>query len=435
MMSKGNRDWDYCTRTVARFCASHSYEKLPPPAVKLAKTIVMDVVGAMLLGSTGQYPGMRILGEYVHDLGGKPECTLVGRSFKANCEGAALFNGTLGYAADFEGGVVVRTHAGGVLVPTAITVAERQQASGKTLIAALVLGYEVIARVAEANRPETSYPHSFHPSAVFGHFGAGAIAGHTLGLNEEQFVRALGLAGINATGLINWVDDPTEHSRPYVCGVASSNGIRSALLAQRGFGAPLAVLDPTKFNIYDAFSGSVHPERLLEGLGEHYWITSMAGFKRHPCCRDIHTGLDALLEIMERAKVTGDDIATITHRVKADRAPIIDDNELKSHNAQYIMAVAAVNGRIATDDFLHDRRSNPKIAEMYRNVTLVGDPELDKIEPDRPAIVEVVTKDGRRFLEKADWPRGNPHNPFTEDEMREKFLNCATAAFPRERAE
>jgi 2-methylcitrate dehydratase PrpD len=432
--SCGN-DRDFYTRRIAEYCAGFSYKNLPAEVVELSKTIIMDTLGAMLLASSERYAGPRILGEHLRDLGGKPECTLIGRDFRTNCIDAALFNGTLGYAADFEGGTVARSHAAAVLVPTCLTVGELLHADGQKLISSLVLGYEVTARVSEANRTGSSYPHSFHPSAVFGHFGATAVAGHMLDLSEDQFVRALGLAGMNATGMVNWVDDPTEHSRPYVCGVAAANGVRSALLARQGFGAPGAILDPVKFNIYEAFSGATHPERLLDGLGDILWITRMAGFKLHPCCRDIHTGLDALLALMQKHRIAAGDIASIVHRVKRDRAPIIDDNELKSHNAQYILAVAAVNGRIVTDDILVDQRGNPAIAEMYSKVSLLGDADLENSGPDRPAIVEVITVDGRLFVERADWPRGNPVNPLSQAEMREKFITCATAAIPRNRVE
>src|SRR5207244_3168554 len=139
-----------------------------------------------------------------------------------------------------------RQHAPAVYVPVALTVGEREHADGRALIAALALGYDVGGRIDKAADPGTPYPYSFHPSAVFGQFGAAAVAGHILGLDQRRFVNALGLAGISAGGLIAWVNDPTEDSRPYVIGMAAHRGTMAAYLARAGMGGPLGIADDVK---------------------------------------------------------------------------------------------------------------------------------------------------------------------------------------------
>src|SRR5207247_10541936 len=230
---------DRYTDHLAGYAAAFGYEQLPVEAVAAARIIVLDTLGALLLGSLPKYSASRLTGDLVKNLGGVPECTVIGRGFKTSVANAALANGVMGYAADVEGGGVWRQHAAAVLVPTALTVGEREHADGRTLIASLALGYDIAARIDRACDPETSYPHSFHPSAVFGHFGAAATAGHLLKLDAKQFANALGLAGINAGGLIAWVNDPTEDSRPYVIGMAAHCGVLAAVLAKTGTGGPL----------------------------------------------------------------------------------------------------------------------------------------------------------------------------------------------------
>jgi len=430
-------DTNRYTQAIAAYCAGLRYDALPPPVIAEAKKITLDLTGAMLVASAPRYAASRLTADLADLLGGKEECTIVGRERKTSCLNAALANGTRGYAADIEGGIVnlrASQHAGAVLVPASLAMAERQRADGRTFITALVLGYEVAARVGEACRTDYSYPHSFHPTAVYGHLGAVAAAGHVLGLDEAGFVNALGLAGISAGGLVSWITDLTENSRPYVVGVAACNGLRSALLAQMGFGGPPGILDPAKYNIYDAFSGEMHLERLTLRLGQEFWIMNNLGYKIYPCCQDIHTGLDALFKILRAQRLTPREIATITHRVKADRAPVIDNNELKSHNAQYILAVAAVRGRVVPTDILEDQRSDPQVSDMFKRVRLLGDPELDPKEADRPAVVEVTARDGRRFVEAVDWPKGTPQNPLTQAELEGKFLSLATTVMSPQRA-
>jgi 2-methylcitrate dehydratase PrpD len=425
------------TNRIVDFCVDFDFRQLPEWVVSEAKKVTLDLVGSILAASAPQYRASQLIGDYVRLIGGNEECTVVGRDFKTSCVNAALANGTMGYAADIEGGLInpqAPQHAGAVLTPVALAMAEREKSDGSRFLAALVLGVEVSARVGEACRTSRSYPHSFHTSAVFGHFGAAACAAHLLGLKRREFTNALGLAGMNATGLINWVTDLTEHSRPYVIGVASSNGVRSALLAELGFGGPPAIFDATKFNIYEAFSTEMHLDRLTKDLGEKYWIMDNLGFKPYPCCYDIFTGLDALLGIMQEQGLVGHDIKEIIHRVKKDRAPTIDNNPIKSHNAQYIMAVAATRGSIMPDDILEDRRGDPQVRDMYGRVRLVGDPELDKKAASRPAAVEIRTNDGRKFSKSVDWPTGSPQNPMSQAELEAKFLRLATTVTTSRRA-
>ncbi len=423
------------TAALTSYAAEFKYEQLTQAAVSAAKTIVLDTLGALLLGSSRQYAASWLTGELARQMGGRQECTVIGRGFKTSCESAALANGTMGYAADIEGGGAARQHVPAVLVPTALVMAEREKADGRTLLATLALGYEVSCRVSEACRTRQSYPHSFHPSAVFGYFGAATTAGHALRLDRDQFANALGLAGSNASGLMTWVTEPTENSRPFVIGMAARGGVTAALLAKMGFGGPPAVLDPGKYSIYDAYAGEMHLDRLLDGLGTDLWITRTGGFKRYPCCGDIHTGLDALLRLMDQHRLDADDLIEVEHRVKADRFPVIDDNELKSHCAQYIMAVAAVNRKIGSDDILVDRRVDPRIEAMCRRVKLVGDVEMDSWRAAAPAVVKLTTSDGQTFVKRVDWPKGHRKNPMSAGELEAKFLDLATTRISRERAE
>lgn len=423
------------TKAMADFAAAYRYEDLPPEAIERAREIVLDTIGAILLGSRPEYKSVWALGDLARGEGGPGKCTVFGRDFKAPLLGAVLANGTMGYAADAEGGGAYRMHAAAVFVPTALTAGEYLHAPGKATIAALALAYDVGCRVSDAADTGTPYPHSFHPSALFGHFGAATAAGHLLGLDESQFANALGLAGINAGGLIAWVDDPTEDSRPFVIGVAAQNGTRSALLAKKGMGGPLRILDDAKYSIYDAYSGAMHLDRLVEGLGVEYRIMEAGGYKQYPCCGDIHTGLDALLSIIEKHGLQPAQIQSITHRVKPARIKVIDDNPLKSHSSQYILSVAAVEQGIAPDDILVDRRSDPAVAALYSRASLLPEPSLDSIADGAPAIVEVLTRDGRVLRERVDYPKGSRQNPFSREELYEKFILWATTRIPRAQAE
>jgi len=425
------------TQKIVDYSRSLIYDQIAPPAVEAAKLVVLDTLGALFAAWPTRHPAPRIVGEYVRDMGGSPECTVLGLGFKAPAPNAALVNGVMGYAADIEGGIVTEPplHNAAVCVPAALVMAERQSASGADFLTALILGYDVADRVAKANLTPNSYPHSFHPSAVFGTFGAVAIAGHLVGLDRDQFANAYGLAGNIAAGLVAWINDPTEHSRPFGIGIAARNGVMAALLAEKGFGGPEAVFDARKYNIFDAYSGAMDLSQITRELGTDFAIARHEGFKRYPCCNDIHTGLDALLGILAEHSLETSDIASITHKVREHRRPIIDQNPLKSHNAQYIMAVVAVERKLVWDDFLKDRRAEPAIGQVFQRTRLVGAEELADSSYHAPAIVEVRTTDGRVFEEQVDMARGHHLNPMTRAELEGKFSGFAVPIVGEARSE
>ena len=425
------------TKKVVEYSRGLTFDKLPETVVSGAKTLVLDTIGALFAAWPSRNPASRIIGDYVKDIGGIQECTVFGQDFKAPVVYAALVGGTMGYAADVEGGILSPppVHVAASNVPTALVIGEKQNASGAELITALCLGYDITDRVSKANATPHSYPHSFHPSAVFGTFGAVAIAGYLLKLDERQFINAFGLAGNNAGGLIAWVNDPSEQSRPLNNGLAARNGTQAAMLAAKGFGGPLGILDDIKYNIFEAYSGAMNLAEITRDLGSDFAITRHDGYKKYTCCYDIHTGLDALLKILNQHNLEPGQIEQIIHTVSEVRRPVIDNNILRSHNAQYIMSVVAVERQLQWDDFLKDRRLETEIGEMYQRVCLEGSRELANSPYHEPAIVEVKTKDGKSYTEQVDLPRGHLKNPMTQEEVEQKFRRFAATAVSDERAQ
>lgn len=423
------------TQRLAAFVANFTYRDLPDHVAQRGREILLDTLGALLAASSPRYSAARIITDFVRSQGGTPESSVVGRDFKTSSINAALANGTLGYYCDIEAhhpGAVL--HPAAVVVPTALAVGERERADGRRFLAAMVLGVEVACRVSSALDPRGLYRRGFHPSSVAGCFGAAAAAGSLLGLDVPQLCNALGLAGTQASGLLAWASDLTEHSRPFNPGIAARNGTTAALLAHRGFGGPPDIFGG-KYDIFAAFSGERHVEALTANFGQHFRIMELA-IKLYSCCAFIHPALDGLLKIVTDHGVDIDDVDRVDLRFATSGVGIIDNNELKSHCAQYILAVATLDHKILIDDILQDRRSDPRIQRLSERVRVIGDTELEKTYPDQyRSIIELTTSDGRRFVEQVDWPRGYPQNPISREELEAKFLGLATTVVDRAHAE
>jgi 2-methylcitrate dehydratase PrpD len=423
-------------RITARFADNihnFSFKEMPEDVIMQARRILLDTLGVILAATSPEYSAGRILTELVKIEGGNPECTLIGRDFKTSCIQACLVNGTMAYYCDNEPhhlGAIL--HPAAVCVPTSLAFAERGKKSGKDLLTALTLGIEVSCKVSYAINPQALYRKGLHPTSIACGFGALASGSFLLDLNQEQIVNGLGLVGNQASGLLAWASDQTENSRPFNPGIAARNGATAALLADLGFGGPISIFDG-KYNIFKAFSDG--DERREELFNQRWRIKELA-IKLYSSCSFTHPGLDALLELMDEYHLTSRDIERIDLRYPKSGAHMIDNNELKSHCAQYVFAVATVRGQVVIDDILQDHLDDPEIERLSKKMRVIGDVSLEKNYPDQyESIVELETKDGRNLSKYIDWPKGSQQRPLSYDELREKFFRVVTTTISKDRAE
>ncbi|MCK2243754.1 MULTISPECIES: MmgE/PrpD family protein [unclassified Crossiella] len=396
-------------------------DRLPAEVLAQAGTALYDCLGAQLAATSGQYPIMPLLARLVRETGGTPESRLVGSSLRTNAATAALANGTLAYYCDIESHhPAANVHAIAVIGPAALAVGERQHATGAEVLAAIVAGVDIAARVSYALGPGAQYARGFHPTTVAGTLGSAVTAGLLLRLDNDRFRNALGLAGTSAGGLLSWVDDPTEQSRPLNIGLAAQAGVQAALLAATGFRGPADILGG-KYPFGQAFTGQWDQHALLDGLGTRHEITRLF-YKRNACCVFIPAGLDALLDIMATESLSPQDIDKITIRAPESSYRVIDNNPLRSHNVQYVLAVAAHQGHVAFADILTDRRADPDIAALSHKITITGDPGFDRhAHQSIGSTVHLTTNTGVTHHREVEHPLGSHENPLSTQDLDDKF--------------
>lgn len=403
-----------------------AYDNLPAPVIRQAKNALYDSLGALLAATSRHYPIMSLLEKMVRDAGGTPESRLAGSSLRTNAVTAALANGTLAYYCDIESHhPSANVHAIAVVGPAALAVGERQRSSGADVLSAIVAGIDVAARVSYALGPAAQYARGFHPTTVAGIFGSTVAAGLLLGLNDEQFRNAFGLAGTSASGLLSWVDDPTEQSRPLNIGLAAQAGVQAAMLAATGFRGPADIFGG-KYPFGKAFTGQWDQDALLAQLGERYAVGELF-FKRNSCCVFIPASLDGLLDILDSEGVVADDIASVYIRAPRSSYHVIDSNPLRSHCVQYVLAVAAHRGHVDFADIMHDRRTDPAIASLAEKITIEGDDSFDErwggLRQSVGSITAVTTKAGVTFVRDVEFPLGAAENPLSDKDLEQKFTS------------
>jgi len=420
------------TDRFAQFVETFPFERIPAPVIQRTKEVLYDGLGASLSATSPRYDIGAVLERFVRETGGAPEAQVFGTELRTNCATAALVNGTFGYYCDIEShhpGAIM--HAIAIVGPAALAVGERMRRSGPDVLAAIVVGIDVACRVSYALGGAALYARGFHPSCVAGTFGAMAAAGRLFGLQGPALRHAFGLAGTEASGLLAWVSDDTEHSRPFNMGLASRHGVLAAHLASCGLGGPPMIFEG-KYPLGQAFTGQWHAEALFDGLGEQFKVMELC-FKLYACCAFIHPGLDGLLDILRAEHVRPGDVRRVTLRFPASGYHVIDGNALRSHCAQYVLALAAHRGAVQFFDILRDQRADPEIRSLSERVQVIGDRDLDRTYPDLyRSVIEVETPTAT-YRRDVTYPKGAPQQPLTAAELRQKFATLTEGVVSRER--
>jgi len=410
------------TSAIAGFVAHLGFEDLPPAVVDKARLVLLDAIGCAF-GAYREDPrkagiAVALAGQF----GTSGPASVIGDG-RTHPAAAALANGMLINATDNDDTHKrALAHLGSVVVPAALAATEARGSSGRQLVVALVAGYEVAARVGMAVMP--SHYRFWHSTATNGTFGAAAAAASAWGFDPDRTRTALGFAGTQAAGL-NTFFESGDDSKSVHPGKAAMNGILSAMLAEIGATSPPDVLGHPK-GYLAAYSLEPRPQVLTEGLGTR-WEILENGFKPYPSILASHSPIGASLEIAAGSPIPADRIRSVEVRTYATVKSHFSNKDVATTMAArlsvpYCVAVALVDREVGQRQFAPERFLDPIVRSVLEKVEIVVDPELSPLYPEKfPARVIVVLDDGSRHEATSLYPKGDPGNPLTTEELASKF--------------
>ncbi len=289
--------------------------------------------------------------------------------------------------------------------------------------------------------PAAHYAQGFHPTGTCGAFGAALAAARILKLDADRMANALGIAGSQASGSLEFLADGAFTKR-FNAGWAAHAGFIAALLAREGFTGPASIIDG-RLGFLHGYSPKSRAEKVLAGWGAPYEVMKTS-IKPHACCRYKQGPIDCILAIVRENNLEEPDIERIVVSVlKAGQALVAEPREKKLApksivDAQFSMpfgaAVAVLYGRAFLDQYCRENIDSPRVRSLMERVICVSNDALEQEFPDKwPAEVEIVTRDGRSLRKHLEYPKGDPENPLSWDEIIEKFNSLASAVLDAER--
>ncbi len=412
---------------VPEFARTLAYEELPADVVDQAKRCLLDLIGIAAGGA--RTPGAAIVAHYVAtQLGGRARILLDGRG--AGIAGAALAGASIIDALDgHDGHVLTKGHAGVAVLPALLAYIDGGVApaiDGREFLTCLVLGYEIATRAGIALHATTT---DYHCSGAWNALACAAIGGRLLGFDDERMRHALGAAEyFGPRGqILRACDDPSMVKDG--SGWGAQVGVTAALLARDGFtGAPALTVEG------DAAGVHWRDVRTRWRIREQY-------FKPYPVCRWAQPAIEAALSLRRTHDFDADDVIAIS--IESFREAIDLGSQClhpaTTDEAQYSLphpvAAALVFGRVGAAEVTPPRLADPRVARLIAATTLREAPELSRRFPaERWASVRVTLGDGRTLSSEPTRDRGNPDNPLSDAELREKYRSLAVPVLGRERA-
>jgi 2-methylcitrate dehydratase PrpD len=418
---------------IANWIVGLDGQTLSGAVVEKLKLAALDTFAAILSGVNEDV--VRRVISYASGTG-EGNASIIGHSARASLTGAALINGTMGHACDYDDSSwTMWGHPTAPVLPAVLAVAENRNLSGMEFLTGLAVGLEIEKTLGLGCQPE-HYLRGYHPTGSLGVFGAAAGAAKLLGLRSEHVLMALGLSASRAAGLR--VNSGTM-TKPLHVGFAARDGVEAALLAELGVTASPAAIDGA-CGFFDVCAPDHKEiEWITDHLGHPFEVIDPGlSPKLYPSCSETHSAIDAILQ-MRAEGLRPSDVRRIRCGVTpAARSNLVYDNPTTPLQAKfsqtYCVAAPLVRGALGLAEFDPETVMDATIRDLMSRVEVEIHPDLsgsDSVAFSSPAIVEVDTADGRTLRKLVREMRGHPKNPLAPSDIEAKFIECGDRVLPK----
>lgn len=419
---------------IARWAAALRFEHLAPEAIEAAKRFLYDSLGCALGGS--RVHDCRLFLEHYRALGQPGPCTVIATGDRMNVVAAAMLNALMVRAMDYNDIYWKQdpSHPSD-LISAPLAIAEWKRLPGRELLVGIVLGYEITQRLCHVAVPGIR-ERGWHHATLMA-YAAPAVAGRMLGLEWPQIQHAIGIAACHRFTLGCAVAGRLTMMKNTVSPMCTRDGVEAALLAARGYTGPEGVFEG-KEGMEHCLGPGWDWSWITDGLPRlpasardgAEWMITRCGMKSYPIEALMHSPVSATLHIMKTAGLSAEDVRSVRIESIARAADILSDpakydpqsKESADHSLPYCIAAALAEGRVTPLEFREEKLWEVRLRAQMKKVEVVANAEFERAFPDRQCTrVTITTGDGRAFTHAMDYPKGDPRDPMTLEELDVKF--------------
>lgn len=432
--SKGPIEYTNITEKLAAHVDNFRNIQLYENLVHQVKRTCLDYVCSAITGSNTEVS--RLVYEYLIESGERGTTNIIGYQSGLSKGNAAFLNGTSAHCLDMDDGHTEGSvHPGTVIYPAVLAIAQQVKPTFDELAKAIVIGYDVCLRISSAIHP-VSRQRGFHNTPVAGIFGAVAAVSVLYGLDKGEIQNAFGIAGSFAGGIFAFLGTGSEVKRIHP-GQAARDGIAAVELTRKGLSGPKAVLEGDNGFFQTFADGKVSIERMFRNIGEEYEIMNIY-FKPYPCCRHLHSSIDAVYEVKKNAQIQPQDIAGI--RIGVNKIAYLHRHKecqtlLDAQMSLPYTIAAAVYHPVLEVNHFQPEQTKETISKLAKLVEVYVDEEADQRYPaQRAARLEIRLENNTTLTCFVENPLGEPSKPLTDKKLEMKFMANCSSVIGEERA-
>ena len=424
------------TEYVAQFVISTKASAIPADVSRLGKRSILDGIGLALAGNAAE--SGHIVRTYLKSLGiptGKG-ATVIGTNMKVPARFAAFANGIAIHADDYDDTQLavakdrvygLLTHPTAPALPPVLALGEIGNRSGLDVLTAYQVTVEAETKMSEAINPR-HYDHGFHSTATIGAIAAAAGASRMMGLNLEQTRRALGIGASQSAGLRENFGTMTK---PFHPGRSAESGIVAAEFAKLGWTATPIVLEAGRGS-FKAAGGGYDPAAIEGKLGNP-WTFTFPGvsIKPHPSGSLTHPGMGLMLDLIRKHDIKPAQVKRVSVGTNSNMPNALihhqPKNELQAKfSMEFSMAILLLERKGGLQEYTDEVVNRADVQDLISKVSFGVHPEAEAAGFDKmTTIIEVELTDGKVLKTQADFGKGAPTNPMSDDELSDKFRECA----------
>lgn len=431
---------DY-TKQLAEFIAATTYNDIPQPVRERAKTVMMDTLSCAVAGYTKAQEECTWIIRLAKEMGGVPESSIWMEGTKTSAATAAMVNACMVHTIDYDDTHLESVaHLGSSLLGAVFALGEKVHASGRDILTAFVLGFEVAARVGNSVNKGAIHRHYkyWHPTATAGTIGCAAACAKLMGFDAERTEMTIGL-GIDQAAGFRYCIDKGDFSKSLHPAWSAMRGVMAAQIIAVGANGPKGLLEyPTGFCA--AMCDEPVLDYLDERLGED-WSVMKDALKMYPSIHGSHSGIEATLNIVTEQDLKPEEISNIHVRL----SPLAKGQGVNYEPANVLaarlsmpccMAIAALKRHVTLDDFSEELIHDPEFLEYMKKVTIEPWPEFNERYPDSgfTSEVRITTVDGREFTSLVPYCKAHPQRPATERDIQDKYYMLADITWPHSKS-
>lgn len=407
------------TDRIAAYCAQALATPLPDAVAEKTRAHILDTVAAMISGAS--LPAGVAGAAMARRMGGPPEALAIATGACIGAPHAALANAMAAHADETDDSHVGgRFHPGCAIIPAALAMAETGARSGRDLIRAVALGYDIGARAVMALGISSAHTARFSTHSIGGNFGATAAAAALAGFDARNLAHALSYAVQQTSGVPYWRRDKDHVEKAFdFAGMGARNGVLAALMVQSGWTGVDGVLTGNP-SYLSAFAETANEGALSDGLGTRFEIMQ-AAIKKWCVGSPIQAALDALVALMTAHDLRPENVARMVATMPDDRLQIVDDADMPDVCLQHLLAVTLIDGGLGfASAHDHARMQDGVVRDLRKRIFAEPSHHLSVAKPPRQAIITIETNDGRTVTHHTHAMLGTPENPMSTDQVAAK---------------